>query len=70
MMMKVEEDQVFKITIDFFHFYLGAYLERQTKGDSYFGGVTYGAKASTLNTIYQPIFLEVMKTVVLKMAKP
>lgn len=26
MMMKVEEDQIFSITIDFFHFYLGAYL--------------------------------------------
>ena len=26
MMMKIDEDQVFKITIDFFHFYIGAYL--------------------------------------------
>jgi hypothetical protein len=26
MMMRVDEDQVFKITIDFFHYYIGAYL--------------------------------------------
>ena len=25
-MMRIDEDQVFKITIDFFHYYLGAYL--------------------------------------------
>jgi len=32
MMMKIDEDQVFKITIDFFHYYVGAYLEQQLKG--------------------------------------
>lgn len=26
MMMKIDEDQVFKITIDFFHIYIGSYL--------------------------------------------
>ncbi len=32
MMMNVDEDQVFKIAIDFFHYYIGAYLQRQVKG--------------------------------------
>jgi hypothetical protein len=31
-MMKIDEDQVFKITIDFFHFYIGAYLEQNIRG--------------------------------------
>ena len=32
MMMKIDEDQVFKITIDFFHFYIGNYLEMNLRG--------------------------------------
>lgn len=32
MMMKIDEDQVFKITIDFFHFYIGTYLDINAKG--------------------------------------
>ena len=68
MMMKVEEYQIFLITIGVFHFFFGAYLFRQTKSDTFYGGVSYGAKAPSLNTIYQHIFLEVMKTVVLNMA--
>lgn len=32
MMMKIDEDQVFKITIDFFHVYIGSYLEQNVKG--------------------------------------
>ena len=31
-MMKIDEDQVFKITIDFFHYYVGAYLKQQATG--------------------------------------
>ena len=29
MMMKIDEDQVFKIAIEFFHFYIGKFLEEQ-----------------------------------------
>lgn len=53
MMMKIDEDQVFKITIDFFHFYIGAYLERQSKGESSFGGLNYASNQSSLNQIYK-----------------
>jgi hypothetical protein len=42
MMMKIDEDQVFKITIDFFHFYIGAYLERKQNGSASFGGMSFG----------------------------
>lgn len=70
MMMKIDEDQIFKITIDFFHFYIGAYLERQSKGENGFGGLNYGGRAMPLDHIYEDIFREVMMTVCLKMAKP
>jgi hypothetical protein len=70
MMMKVDEDQVFKITIDFFHYYVGAYLESNQKGEGNFGGLSYGLKVISLDGIYQEIFREVMQTVCLKMAKP
>ena len=71
MMMKIDEDQIFKITIDFFHFYIGAYLERQAKGEGCFGGLAYGGgRAMPLEHIYEDIFREVMRTVCLKMAKP
>lgn len=70
MMMKIDEDQVFKITIDFFHYYIGAYLEQNLRGEGNFGGLTYGVKGPTLSQIYQDVFREVMKTVCLKMAKP
>lgn len=69
MMMKIDEDQVFKITIDFFHFYIGAYLEQNLRGEGSFGSLSY-AKGPSLEQIYQEIFREVMKTVCLKMAKP
>ena len=69
-MMKIDEDQVFKITIDFFHFYIGFYLERQSKGEGSFGGLTYGSKTVVLDNIYQDVFKEVMKIVCLNMAKP
>ena len=39
--MKIDEDQVFKITIDLFHYYIGAYLEQQAKGEGTFGGLSY-----------------------------
>ena len=69
MMMKIDEDQVFKITIDFFHVYIGNYLEQNLKGESNFGSLSY-RKEPTLDQIYSDIFREVMKTVCLKMAKP
>ena len=70
MMMKIDEDQVFKITIDFFHFYIGAYLEDNLKGESTFGSISYHLKGPTLDQIYSDIFREVMKIICLKMAKP
>lgn len=70
MMMKIDEDQVFKITIDFFHFYIGNYLEINLKGEGNFGGISYHSKGPTLEQIYAEIFREVMKVVCLKMAKP
>lgn len=70
MMMKIDEDQVFKITIEFFHFYIGAYLDQNVKGEGTFGGLSYGMKGPTLDQTYQEIFKEVMKIVCLKMAKP
>lgn len=70
MMMKVEEDQVFKITIDFFHYYIAHVLEQSRKGESSFGGLSYCSKGPTLDQIYQEVFREVMKVVCLKMAKP
>jgi hypothetical protein len=51
MMMKIDEDQVFKITIDFFHYYLGAYLDRQLKGEGGFGGMTY-SRGPSLDQVY------------------
>ena len=42
MMMRIDEDQVFKITIDFFHFYIGNYLEQNLRGEGTFGGPSYG----------------------------
>ena len=70
MMMKIDEDQVFKITIDFFHFYIGNFLEINLKGEGNFGGISYHSKGPTLEQIYAEIFREVMKVVCLKMAKP
>lgn len=29
MIMRIDDDQVFKICIEFFHFYIGNYLEKQ-----------------------------------------
>jgi hypothetical protein len=52
MMMKIDEDQIFKITIDFFHFYIGAYLERQQRGEGNFGGLSYGSNNISLGQIY------------------
>lgn len=56
MMMKIDEDQVFKITIDFFHFYIGAYLDQNLKGEGTFGSLSYGMKEPTLDQIYQDVF--------------
>jgi hypothetical protein len=70
MMMKIDEDQIFKITIDFFHFYIGAYLERQPKREGRFASMSFGYRPTALDPIYEEIFREVMKIVCLKMAKP
>jgi hypothetical protein len=56
MMMKIDEDQIFKITIDFFHFYIGAYLERKQNGISNFGGMSFGSSNTSLETTYAEIF--------------
>ncbi len=53
MMMKVEEEQVFKITIDFFHFYIAHVLEANSRGETSFGGLSYGSKGPSLDQIYQ-----------------
>ena len=48
MMMKIDEDQIFKITIDFFNFYIGNYLEESAKGEGTFGGAGYRMKGPSL----------------------
>ena len=69
-MMKIDEDQEFKITIDFFHYYVGAYLKQQATGEGSFGGMGYAPREVSLEKSYGDIFKEVMKMVCLKMAKP
>jgi len=56
MMMKIDGDQIFKITIDFFHFYIGSYLDLNTKPEGSFGSLGYGMKGPTLEQIYGDIF--------------
>ena len=68
MMMKLDDDQAFKISIEFFHYYIGNYLERQSKGQ-FQGSNTYNSHTS-LHFIYRDLFLEVMRIISLKMAKP
>lgn len=65
MIMRVDDDQVFKICIEFFHFYIGGYLESQFQG-------RFNTNNSNLSLfgIYKDIFLEVMRIISLKMAKP
>ena len=67
MMMKLDDDQAFKISIEFFHYYVGNYLERQSKGQ--FQSTPYNSQSS-LHLIYRDLFLEVMRIISLKMAKP
>lgn len=68
MMMKLDDDQAFKISIEFFHYYIGNYLERQAKGQFEMSSA-YNSQAS-LHFIYRDLFLEVMRIISLKMAKP
>ena len=68
MMMRLDDDQAFKISIEFFHYYVGNYLERQAKG-MFNGSNTYNSQSS-LHYIYKELFLEAMKIISLKMAKP
>jgi hypothetical protein len=70
MMMKIGEDQVFKITIDFFHFYIGTYLNQLSRGENNCGLQFFEMKMPNLEQTYKDIFSEVMRTVCLKMAKP
>jgi hypothetical protein len=72
MMMKLDDDQVFKIAIEFFHFYIGKYLEEQKNPNPMKPGFnnTFLGNKQSLPSIYPPIFHEVMKIVSLKMAKP
>ena len=58
MMMKLDDDQVFKISIEFFHFYIGKHLEEQKNPDpnkSNYGN-SYLSNKKTLTSIYQSIF--------------
>jgi hypothetical protein len=72
MMMKLDDDQVFKIAIEFFHFYIGKYLEDQKNPNPTKQNLSnsYLSNKNSLSGIYPQIFNEVMKIVSLKMAKP
>lgn len=72
MMMKFDDDQVFKISIEFFHFYIGKYLEEQKNPNPMNPGFgnSYLSNKKALPSIYPAIFNEVMRTICLKMAKP
>lgn len=35
MMMRIDDEQIFKICIEFFHMYIGNYLDKKSKGESY-----------------------------------
>lgn len=48
MMMRIDDDQAFKICIEFFHFYIGNFLERQSHGEFQ----TYNSQCS-LVSIYR-----------------
>jgi len=69
MMMRMDDDQVFKISIEFFHFYIGKYLEKQKEPNKMQFNSFMNTKNS-LDSIYPAIFQEVMKITSLKMAKP
>ena len=69
MMMKIDEDQVFKITIDFFHFYIRSYLDINARGEGTFGAWAIGARGPPSSRYTGDIFREVMRVVCLKMAK-
>lgn len=69
MIMRLDDDQVFKICIEFFHFYIGSYLDKEAQGK--FANLSYNNNMDkSLQAIYKPIFIEVMKIISLKMAKP
>lgn len=63
--MRIDDDQVFKIAVEFFHLYIGEYIQNQ---DNFLRHVeSYG---NSLESIYPEIFDAVMKVIVFKMAKP
>jgi hypothetical protein len=71
MMMKMDDDQVFKIAIEFFHFYVGKYLEEQKNPNPAKSTLTSSyLNKKTLSSIYLSIFHELMKIISLNMAKP
>lgn len=51
MIMKIDDDQVFKICIEFFHFYIGNYLEKQSQGQ--FQNMNYSNYDKSLQTIHK-----------------
>ncbi len=58
MMMKLDDDQVFKIAIEFFHFYIGKYLEEQKNPNPMkptFNN-SYLSNKQSLSSIYPAIF--------------
>lgn len=60
MMMKVNDEQVFKIAIEFFHFYIGKYLDEQKNPNplkkAYLHNNGYLMGVKSLTSIYSEIF--------------
>lgn len=68
--MKIDDDQIFKICIEFFHFYIGRYLEQKANTDFKQNSAFLQNKNASLESIYNEVFSEVMKIIARKMAKP
>ena len=69
MLMKIDDDQVFKICIEFFHFYINRYLEKKANPD-YSKSNFIQNKQASLEGVHNEIFLDLMKIISMKMAKP
>ena len=64
--MQINEESIFKIAVEFYHFLLGKHLkERENPNLSH-----YQNSNKSLSNIYPAIFNEVMQIICLKMAKP
>jgi hypothetical protein len=68
MIMKLDDDQVFKICVEFFHFYIGTYLQKTN--DGVYQNMSFDNYGKSLQSTYKPIFMEVMRIISLKMPKP